>query len=94
MSNTNNLIGDPRMIEPNRYHFEEKDGWMAQNFFSGGTMPSFTLDLFAYFQRDLNLEHSWFITMVLITPGPLNCGWISLTKPGAFGRVRISCSRS
>ena len=27
------------------YHFEEDDGWMAQNFFSGGTMPSF--DLFA-----------------------------------------------
>lgn len=22
------------------YHFEESDGWMAQMFFSGGTMPS------------------------------------------------------
>ncbi|KAH9465781.1 hypothetical protein Pst134EA_013647 [Puccinia striiformis f. sp. tritici] len=41
------------------YHFEEKDGWMAQNFFSGGTMPS--LDLFSYIQRDLNLERSWYI---------------------------------
>lgn len=41
------------------YHFEEDDGWMAQNFFSGGTMPS--LDLFTYFQKHLNLEQSWFI---------------------------------
>ncbi|MBW0487552.1 hypothetical protein O181_027267 [Austropuccinia psidii MF-1] len=41
------------------YHFEEGDGWMAQNFFSGGTMPSH--DLFAYFQKHLNLEKSWYI---------------------------------
>ena len=25
------------------YHFEESDGWMAQMFFSGGTMPSFDM---------------------------------------------------
>ncbi|KAJ8092778.1 hypothetical protein PM082_023606 [Marasmius tenuissimus] len=31
------------------YHFEEGDGWMAKNFFSGGTMPS--LDLFVSFSR-------------------------------------------
>ncbi|ORY89045.1 S-adenosyl-L-methionine-dependent methyltransferase [Leucosporidium creatinivorum] len=41
------------------YHFEENDGWMSKNFFSGGTMPSF--DLFTHFQRDLILEHSWWI---------------------------------
>ena len=25
------------------YHFEESDGWMAQNFFTGGTMASHDL---------------------------------------------------
>ncbi|KAF8608758.1 S-adenosyl-L-methionine-dependent methyltransferase [Ceratobasidium sp. AG-I] len=41
------------------YDFEEGDGWMAQNFFSGGTMPS--LDLFTFFQADLELKRTWFI---------------------------------
>lgn len=41
------------------YHFEENDGWMSKNFFSGGTMPSF--DLFTYFQKNLTLEKSWWI---------------------------------
>ncbi|EKM80592.1 hypothetical protein AGABI1DRAFT_70994 [Agaricus bisporus var. burnettii JB137-S8] len=42
------------------YHFVEDDGWMAKNFFSGGTMPSH--DLFTYFQDDLTLMKSWFIS--------------------------------
>ncbi|KNZ72767.1 Cyclopropane-fatty-acyl-phospholipid synthase [Termitomyces sp. J132] len=41
------------------YHFEEDDGWMAQNFFSGGTMPSH--DLLTYFQSDLTLIKSWYV---------------------------------
>ncbi|KAF9257547.1 S-adenosyl-L-methionine-dependent methyltransferase [Marasmius fiardii PR-910] len=42
------------------YHFEEGGGWMAENFFSGGTMPSF--DLFTYFQDDLTLIKSWYLS--------------------------------
>jgi cyclopropane fatty-acyl-phospholipid synthase-like methyltransferase len=42
-----------------RYHFEENDGWMSKNFFSGGTMPSF--DLFTHFQADLTLQKSWWV---------------------------------
>lgn len=41
------------------YHFEEDDGWMSQNFFSGGTMPSF--DLFLYFQSHVTLLKSWYL---------------------------------
>ncbi|KAK0551356.1 hypothetical protein OC846_003317 [Tilletia horrida] len=41
------------------YNFEEDDGWMAKNFFSGGTMPSH--DLFAYFQQHVVLEQMWWL---------------------------------
>ncbi|EPQ28129.1 uncharacterized protein PFL1_04456 [Pseudozyma flocculosa PF-1] len=41
------------------YHFEESDGWMAQNFFSGGTMPSH--DLFLHFQQHVVLQDMWWV---------------------------------
>ncbi|KDN38519.1 S-adenosyl-L-methionine-dependent methyltransferase [Tilletiaria anomala UBC 951] len=41
------------------YHFEESDGWMAKNFFTGGTMPSH--DLFLHFQQHVVLEDRWWL---------------------------------
>ncbi|RXK38188.1 hypothetical protein M231_04562 [Tremella mesenterica] len=40
------------------YLFLQKDGWMAQTFFTGGCMPSF--DLFLYFQKQFTiLDSKW-----------------------------------
>lgn len=42
------------------YHFQ--DGWMSENFFSGGTMPSY--DLFLMINDHLRVENRWAINGV------------------------------
>ena len=42
------------------YHFTPDSGWMAQHFFSGGTMPS--ADLLPFFTAQLGLEATWAVS--------------------------------
>lgn len=40
--------------------YDFSDGWMTENFFTGGTMPS--SDLLHYFQDELKLREQWWIS--------------------------------
>ncbi|KAI0266717.1 S-adenosyl-L-methionine-dependent methyltransferase [Gloeopeniophorella convolvens] len=42
------------------YNFEQSDGWMAQTFFSGGTMPSY--DMLLYFQDHVTLLDASYVS--------------------------------
>merc|ERR1712192_1978 len=44
------------------YHFLPSDGWMAQHFFTGGTMPFH--GMLGYFDRDMALQESWAVNGV------------------------------
>ena len=44
------------------YHFLLSDGWMAQHFFTGGTMASH--DMLGKFDRDFELKESWMVNGV------------------------------
>jgi cyclopropane-fatty-acyl-phospholipid synthase len=41
------------------YDYESEDDWLAEHFFSGGTMPA--KDLFLYFQKDIVLLKHWIV---------------------------------